>query len=216
MIGASGARDLGRRMNFTMKLTWALTGAGLLFGSAAIGIGLLDVAADQPHWPVTERVLGLVRDRSIAFAARGIEPPALDDPALLRAGARHYTAMCIGCHGAPGRESTELQAGLYPQPPDLSRHTGHRNAAETFWIIKHGLKMTAMPAWGLTHDDRSIWGLVAFLRNCRNYPQTSLRRTQRKQVKQAMSITPMAPNPPLHTPEMTDTESNSDPPIHSL
>ena len=36
--------------------------------------------------------------------------------------------------------------------------------AETFWIIKHGIKMTAMPAWGKTHDDRLIWDMVAFVR----------------------------------------------------
>ncbi|MGH8456557.1 MAG: c-type cytochrome, partial [Stenotrophobium sp.] len=35
--------------------------------------------------------------------------------------------------------------------------------AEEFWMIKHGVKMTAMPAWGPTHDDAKIWGMVAFL-----------------------------------------------------
>jgi hypothetical protein len=38
------------------------------------------------------------------------------------------------------------------------------NPAETFWTIKHGIKMSAMPAWGATHDDQAIWGIVAFLR----------------------------------------------------
>src|SRR3546814_6392165 len=39
-----------------------------------------------------------------------------------------------------------------------------RSASEQFWIIKHGIKMTAMPAWGKTHDDRLIWDMVAFIR----------------------------------------------------
>lgn len=39
-----------------------------------------------------------------------------------------------------------------------------RSQAEAFWTIKHGVKMTAMPAWGRTHSDPLIWDLVAFLR----------------------------------------------------
>src|SRR3546814_5441303 len=36
--------------------------------------------------------------------------------------------------------------------------------AQQFWIIKHGIKMTAMPAWGKTHPDPLIWDMVAFVR----------------------------------------------------
>jgi hypothetical protein len=30
--------------------------------------------------------------------------------------------------------------------------------------VKHGVKMTGMPAWGVTHDDKLLWDVVAFLR----------------------------------------------------
>jgi len=30
-------------------------------------------------------------------------------------------------------------------------------------VIKHGIKMSAMPAWGFSHDDATIWSMVAFL-----------------------------------------------------
>ena len=33
-----------------------------------------------------------------------------------------------------------------------------------FWIVKHGIKMSAMPAWGKTLDDAQIWDIVAFVR----------------------------------------------------
>ena len=71
--------------------------------------------------------------------------------------------MCTGCHLAPGMRDTEMRVGLYPKPPNLSEHGVHRKPAEAFWVIKHGLKMTGMPAWGATHDDQRIWSLVAFL-----------------------------------------------------
>ena len=31
-------------------------------------------------------------------------------------------------------------------------------------MVKHGLKMTGMPAWGVTHNDELLWDVVAFLR----------------------------------------------------
>lgn len=54
-----------------------------------------------------------------------------------------------------------MRPGLYPQPPDLSKVSV--DPREAFWVIKHGLKMSAMPAWGLSHDDETIWSMVAFL-----------------------------------------------------
>lgn len=134
-------------------------------GAAFVYSGAFNVAADDPHWGITARLMESARDRSIAARARDIEaPPALDDPALLAMGAEHYAAMCTNCHLAPGMADTETRKGLYPKPPNLAEHADHRSPGEVFWIIKHGVKMTGMPAWGLTHDDASIWGMVAFLK----------------------------------------------------
>ena len=70
--------------------------------------------------------------------------------------------MCTGCHLAPGMQDSELRAGLYPQPPNLSHDPVDPRAA--FWIIKHGIKMSAMPAWGKTLDDAAIWDILSFIR----------------------------------------------------
>jgi len=86
----------------------------------------------------------------------------LGDEKLIATGAEHYAAMCSECHLAPDKKESEIRSGLYPQPPDLTKHL-HASPAEMFWVIKHGIKMSGMPAWGKTHDDSSIWGLVAFL-----------------------------------------------------
>ena len=58
---------------------------------------------------------------------------------------------------------TEISRGLYPRAPELRRETD-LTPAELFWIIKHGVKMTGMPAWGVTHDDQLLWDVVAFVR----------------------------------------------------
>lgn len=94
-------------------------------------------------------------------ALRDIKPPPLDDPALIRLGAERYSKMCTGCHLAPGMGRSELRDGLYSAPSNLTRFAP--DPSEAFWIIKHGLKMTVMPAWGPTHDDHRIWAMVAYL-----------------------------------------------------
>jgi Cytochrome C oxidase, cbb3-type, subunit III len=51
----------------------------------------------------------------------------------------------------------------YPRAPEPRRGSG-LTPAEEFWVVKHGIKMTGMPAWGVTHDDELLWDVVAFLR----------------------------------------------------
>jgi mono/diheme cytochrome c family protein len=123
--------------------------------------GAYKVGADVPHWGVTRHAIGFLREHAVERRASDIKPPPLDDPALVKLGAQHYAEMCTGCHLAPGMGRSELRDGLYPQPPNLTRFAP--DPAEAFWIIKHGLKMTAMPAWGTTHDDHTIWATVAYL-----------------------------------------------------
>ena len=95
--------------------------------------------------------------------ARDIEVPPLGSAEQMRSGAGNYAAMCVGCHLAPGVAPTELSQGLYPAPPALAEATRDGDPAATFWVIKHGLKSTGMPAWGRFMEDHYIWSLVAFV-----------------------------------------------------
>lgn len=135
----------------------------VIAGAIFIYSGVYNIGADAPHWPVTRQLIGALRDHSIAQRDGNVTVPNLDDPALIAEGAGHYAQMCVGCHMAPGMSDSELRTGLNPKPPNLAR-IGIENPAEAFWFIKHGVKMSGMPAWGLTHDDHKIWSLVAFAR----------------------------------------------------
>ena len=147
---------------------WALVIGALLVlvGAAAVGIyaGLYNIAADVPHTQPVYWLLETVRDRSIAARARNtIVPNDLDDSNRISRGAGQYAEMCSGCHLAPGMKRTEISRGLYPRAPELRRKT-QLTPAEQFWVIKHGVKMTGMPAWGVTHGDELLWDVVAFVR----------------------------------------------------
>ncbi|HCA27546.1 MAG TPA: cytochrome C [Betaproteobacteria bacterium] len=140
-----------------LLLTFAL-GVGVFAWS-----GMYNPGADSPHWKITYALLQTARERSVAHHAATITLPTnLDDPQLILKGAGQYAAMCIRCHLAPGTKDSELRLGLYPQPPNLSKV--NIDPRKAFWVIKHGLKMSAMPAWGMSHDDATIWSMVAFLR----------------------------------------------------
>jgi len=135
----------------------------VVVAAALLLSGVYDIGADAPHWRWVERLAAAARNASIAARAEDIIPPDLSKPELIAKGAVHYSEMCAGCHGAPGIAESEIRKGLYPRPPEL-REAAHADASRQFWVIKHGIKMSAMPAWGATHDDDAIWGIVAFLR----------------------------------------------------
>jgi mono/diheme cytochrome c family protein len=145
-----------------LKITLTLLLVLVLGGGLFIWSGVYNPGADSPHWKITYAILQSVRDRAVANHASGIAlPDNLDDPKLILKGAGHYADMCTGCHLAPGKKNAEIRSGLYPQPPNLSK--ARIDQREAFWVIKHGLKMTAMPAWGKSHDDATIWSIVAFV-----------------------------------------------------
>jgi mono/diheme cytochrome c family protein len=134
--------------------------------AAFFWFGSYDVAANVPHWGITLRILEDVKDRSIAARSKGIAIPFLKESSVEERGLHHFHPMCRLCHGAPGSPRNEFAQGLYPSPPDLAsgQVQRKRNDAELYWIIKNGLKMTGMPAFGATHAEDDLWGMVAFLR----------------------------------------------------
>ncbi|KAF2991516.1 cytochrome c (plasmid) [Methylocystis sp. MJC1] len=81
----------------------------------------------------------------------------------LRKGFEQYDEMCIICHSAPGKERRPISKGMDPEPPNLAETSKQWTTAQLFWIIKNGIKMTGMPAFGPTHSDAEIWNLVGFV-----------------------------------------------------
>ncbi len=143
-----------------LKLTLLAVAVVLLYGGF-LWSGLYNVGADDPHTRPMLLMMQTLRARSIHVRAADLQAPNLEDPRLILKGAGQYAAMCTGCHLAPGMEDSEIRPGLYPQPPNLSKV--HIDPKDAFWVIKHGIKMSAMPAWGSSHDDATIWSMVAFL-----------------------------------------------------
>jgi mono/diheme cytochrome c family protein len=132
-------------------------GAGLFIAS-----GLYNIGADDHHTAPVTALIAQLRDRSIEVRARAVAVPDLSGAAGIEAGARRYALECSACHLAPGVSHSSLRRGLYPHPPNLAQQRPPA-PQRAFWVIKHGIKMSAMPAWGTTLEDPAIWELVAFI-----------------------------------------------------
>lgn len=85
-------------------------------------------------------------------------------PAMVRAGAGEYKAMCQHCHGGPGVNRADWAKGMVPRPPNLMHAATEWSPGEVHWIVKNGVKMSAMPAFGPTHDEQTIWNITAFVK----------------------------------------------------
>ena len=150
----------GKTIGLTVVGTLAVLAIG---GAAFIGSGVYNIGADDHHTKIALTFIEQLRERSIAARSSSIEAHFVEDPVRIAAGAQHYSALCVGCHLAPGVTKSDVRRGLYPHPPNLAQEEPQQ-AQRAFWVIKHGIKMSAMPAWGMTLDDAAIWDTVAFMR----------------------------------------------------
>ena len=149
-----------------MKILSTLIVAAAIVVLGVIGFaysGFYDVSASASHNGIVHWLLSITSDASIERHAGAVEVPDLDDEARVLAGVNDFNSMCIGCHGAPGIEPEAMGQGLNPPAPDLAEEAAEMTPAELFWVTKHGISMTGMPAWGVTHDDSSIWPIVALM-----------------------------------------------------
>jgi len=139
--------------------------------------GFFNVAAIQEDPGIVNWALVKVRMASIARHANVTPMVNLDDPAIIQAGARAFaTRGCVDCHGAPGVPWEKFSEGLNPDPPDLNEVGPQREPGQLFWVIKNGIKMTAMPSFGkIGVEDKEIWSIVAFVKKLPNVSEVEFK-----------------------------------------
>ena len=151
-----------KRVLLTVLVLLALGVAGALVVRAS---GWMNVSAIPPPSGFENWFFGGMSDHSVEAHARPIAPINHDDPKLLRQGLEDYNGACVTCHGAPGLEPSETEQGLNPPPPHLwTADSQSLSDAELYWLVKNGVRMTGMPAFGPTHDETELRAIVAFVR----------------------------------------------------
>ncbi|QIQ85258.1 cytochrome c [Erythrobacter sp.] len=136
----------------------------LAIGLAVILTGAYNVAATDRHNPAVGWALDTAMHNGVEARAGDVGPPPQFTPAMIEAGAGEYKEYCAHCHGGVGAGKAGWAAGMRPHPPALARVADQWSEREIFWMVKHGVKMSGMPAFGPPHDDRTLWNIAAFVK----------------------------------------------------
>lgn len=147
-----------------------------LAGALVAASGILPIRASSDHFALTAWVLDFGKRRSVATHALGVDVPSLAEPWLVLKGAGHYHDGCRPCHGAPDLRMPIIAAEMTPPPADLPARVALYDPDELFYIVKHGIKFTGMPAWPAQERDDEIAAVVAFLRELPRLDAAAYRR----------------------------------------
>jgi len=147
---------------------WLIRGAialpaGLAVVFLVVSSGVVSIKASSGHWPITNWFLHYAMRRSVSTYSTTLAEPKLDEPWLVLKGAGHFETGCRPCHGAPDIAPPVIPRAMTPHPPSLSSTVSEWTKEELFFIVKHGVKFTAMPAWPSPQRDDEVSAVVAFL-----------------------------------------------------
>ena len=99
---------------------------------------------------------------------KGIPPAPSNLSASVEEGDKVYATDCTMCHGADGHTPTDNGRWMYPRASDLTSHdVQNYSDRELFWIVKNGIRLSGMPAFGKVESDEHIWNLVHYVRTLR-------------------------------------------------
>jgi cytochrome c553 len=175
---------------------WVFKIAALLAGLAVGGClmvvsGIIPIKASSGHWPITAWFLQFAKRRSVATYTLGLQAPALDELRLVLKGAGHYETGCRPCHGSPELRDPRIVQQMTPRPPYLPPRVSAWEPDELFYIVKHGIKFTGMPAWPALQRDDEVWAMVAFLRTLPTLDAAAYRRLVHGDATPSETVVPL-------------------------
>ena len=141
-----------------------------IIGIGAALLGLINANADQAP-SKAERWLSMrALDASVERRAPHDPNPVPVNDATLIEGMKTYVMACAECHGNLDKKPSQFGVELYPRAHQLIMHGLHDEEWQTFYVIKHGVRNTGMPAWKNLMSDIDIWKMTAFLSRVNNLP----------------------------------------------
>ncbi|HZT70531.1 MAG TPA: c-type cytochrome [Terriglobia bacterium] len=173
---------------------------GLLFYLRA---GYLDMRADIAPSRFESQSNMRFLDASVDRRAPDIASPVEPTDANLIEGIRLYKANCSMCHGAPGNPEKNFGHPFYPPAPQFMEDAPDMSEGENFYIIKHGIRWTGMPAWGSVLSDQQIWTITTFLSHMEKLPPAAEEEWQKPPTPPVQTTGGTPPSPGQEIPEGT-------------
>lgn len=163
----------------TAALTLTLAGlAAAAAGALVLRAGWYDTTATSQHLQPVYSLLEQGMRYSVRRHSHDVVVPPLGAPQQVVRGAAVYHAQCVQCHGAPGVAQAKIGQSMQPLPGPLIDAGERWQPRELYWITKHGIKMSGMPAWQFHLSEADLWAVVAFMGvlptlSARDYAQAS-------------------------------------------
>ena len=138
---------------------------------AAVILGLTQARLDALQEPgqVETFLATIVKHLLVRRSSReGIPPAPTNLQESIAEGDKLYATDCSMCHGADGHTPTDSGRWMYPRASDLtSPEVQQYSDRELFWIVKNGIRLSGMPAFGKVESDEHIWNLAHYVRTLR-------------------------------------------------
>jgi len=129
-------------------------------GWVVLEAGWYDAGAVRQHFQFVHSLLERGMHQSVRFHARDVVAPVARDAVL---GAAVYKRNCQACHGGPGVAQDTIGLSMQPVPGPLVDAAKRFQPNELYWIVRNGIKMSGMPAWGFHLREQEMWAVVGFL-----------------------------------------------------
>lgn len=137
-------------------------------GYVSARFGLIDMRADQVPSRLETTLAGVAMDSSVARHAPALNESIQSSDANLLEGMKIYRDNCAQCHG--DSQTPESTLAEYPPAPQFMSDHGSMLDNQIFYIIKHGVRWTAMPGWEKRLSDEQIWKVTSFLSHMERLP----------------------------------------------
>jgi thiosulfate dehydrogenase len=161
----------------------------LLAGFLWVRLGFIDPRADAPVGALERRVAMPSLDAALDRHAPEARNPVAPTEANLVAGMKIYQNNCAGCHGDIHQPHTVFGDGFYPRTPQFVEDNPDMPENQNFYVIQHGVRLSGMPAWNRSLQEREIWQVTTFLSHMGKLPPQVA-----EQWKAIAGGTPASPN----------------------
>jgi mono/diheme cytochrome c family protein len=141
----------------------AAGGIAAAAGYTVYQVGWYDIGANKQHLQLTYSVLEQAMHNSVRHHAKTVVVPSLGDSGQVLRGGALYREHCAQCHGGPGAAPSAHGQSMQPVPGPLVDAAERWKPRELYWITRHGIKMSGMPAWEVRLNEPDTWAVVAFL-----------------------------------------------------